>query len=185
MDTPTHLTAGYLITNILIDLENDDRIKNNRKKWLAWGLICSQVPDLDLIFKDVISSSQRQEHITNGSPHHGELSHYPALYLGLISVGWLILPHEKDVLFALKVFTMNAMAHLVMDSVGMGQGLKWLYPFKQDQMGLDLTHKIGPEDYRAFYLSHRVGYEFLIYFLTLSTIFFKKYRNQFKPSPIE
>lgn len=182
MDTVAHFTAGYFLTRTLIRLEDDPDIVKNQKMWLSFGVFCAQLPDIDELLGCLINKEKRQKQFSIGSSHHEEITHLPALYLGVFGVGLVLINslRNKTLKFAYKVFVANITAHLVMDSFGMGKGLRWLYPFKDKLMGVGLTNKYGPEDWKEFYFSKKVIYELIVYFLAAFEVFSSRKKPSFK-----
>ena len=188
MDNFAHLTAGYSLTKFLIRRENSKAIKEQEKKWLAWGIFCSQIPDLDEILSFAVCSKKRKEFLHDGSEHHGSLMHLPIFYFSFFFGFYSILKlfqnnhtssflDKKETSFAFKIFVANITLHLLMDSLGMGQGLRWLYPFKKDQVGVGLTNKIGPEDWKEFYFSPRIIFELMVLLLAGFEVFWERHSS--------
>lgn len=187
MNTIAHLVAGNFLTKFLIKLEDDPEIYKNEKSWIHFGLFCSQLPDIDEIIGVILNVQKRHEAIYEGSDHHGALLHLPLLYFSIFFFFKNSLKifnknkvksflDDNRLFFAYKIFTANIVAHLIMDSLGFGQGLRWLYPFRKKQLGIYLTNKIGPQDWKEFYTSPRVGFEILVYLLSGLEFFWEKYK---------
>ncbi len=87
---------------------------------LGLGIAATLLPDLDYIWAWL-----RKRRLPDSS--HRDLLHYPLLFTPAVGVLGLIFSPELGLLFAL-----GALAHFLHDSVGIGFGLKWLYPFKKN-----------------------------------------------------
>lgn len=87
---------------------------------LILGVGASLLPDLDFIWQYV-----RTKALPDTS--HRDGLHYPLLMVPIVGViGWLIRP-EIGIIFAL-----GTLLHFVHDSIGVGFGVKWLFPFKKN-----------------------------------------------------
>jgi len=86
---------------------------------IATGVCFALLPDIDFVIHILRKkSSGRFVH------QHRDLLHYPLLYL--IGIFVLILPFG----FGFAVFaTSISFAHFLHDSIGLGWGIKWFFPF--------------------------------------------------------
>lgn len=86
------------------------------------AIISSLLPDIDTLFhiKQGRSMDSHKAH------EHRDLWHYPLLYipLGTIAIGYF--SSSYALLFAITSFL-----HFVHDSIGVGWGIQWLYPFSR------------------------------------------------------
>lgn len=107
-----------LIIGLLV---NDFFDVNNYLAMAALGVILTLLPDLDFIVMKFKPAKYRQ------MERHRELFHLPLLYL---SIGTLIFS-----VFGLpfvSLFILASVVHFIHDSVGIGWGVMWLYPFRSD-----------------------------------------------------
>jgi hypothetical protein len=87
------------------------------------GIVFALLPDLDFAYHYLRTSqvSAYKGHIED----HRDGLHYPLLYLPIGSgLTWLLFGEEWAVLFFL-----GSLSHFLHDSVGIGWGIKWLFPF--------------------------------------------------------
>jgi len=87
---------------------------------LSLGIIASLLPDLDFIWQ---YAKTKAVPTTN----HRDGLHYPLIVVPSVGLaGWFIRP-EIGLIFAL-----GALLHFLHDSIGIGFGVKWLFPFKKN-----------------------------------------------------
>ncbi len=87
---------------------------------LCLGIIASLLPDLDFMWKYL-----QAKRVPDTS--HRDGLHYPLLVVPIVSVaGWLIKPEIG------LIFGLGTLLHFIHDSVGIGFGVKWLYPFSKN-----------------------------------------------------
>lgn len=84
------------------------------------GALFSLVPDLDVF----VELAKRGKIGGRVQGHHRELTHFPLSYIPVI---FLIYLWRGPVLGWL--FSLTVLAHFLHDSVGMGWGIQWLWPF--------------------------------------------------------
>lgn len=89
--------------------------------FIAGGIVFSLLMDLDFLSHLKKGGSTRNAH------RHRDVSHLPLIYIpvGIIISSFYSWPWA--VLFGLCSF-----AHFLHDSVGIGWGVQWLYPFKKE-----------------------------------------------------
>lgn len=87
---------------------------------LGLGVMSTLLPDLDYVWG--LIKTKRLPH----SEHRDGL-HYPLIFVPLVGLlGCLIDPCIGG------VFALGSLLHFIHDSVGVGFGVKWLYPFKKN-----------------------------------------------------
>lgn len=87
---------------------------------LALGVVACLLPDLDFIWP--LFKIKRAP----GSEHRDGL-HYPLLEVPAVGIiGWIIMPEIG------QIFALGSLLHFLHDSIGVGFGIKWLYPFKKN-----------------------------------------------------
>jgi len=85
---------------------------------LLIGVVACLLPDLDFIWQ-VLSGKYSSTSV------HRDGLHYPLLFTPAVGIlGLLINPYIG------AVFAAGAFIHFVHDSIGLGWGVKWLFPFK-------------------------------------------------------
>ena len=89
--------------------------------FLVGGVVFSLLMDIDYIFHLAKGGGSKNAH------KHRDLLHYPLLYIPL---GMLIISFFNIAWAAL--FALCSLAHFLHDSIGIGWGIQWLYPFKED-----------------------------------------------------
>ena len=88
---------------------------------LVWaGAIFSLIPDLDVF----VELKKRGRVGGRVQGHHRELTHFPLTYAPIIILIYALWSQMWACLFGLVILT-----HFLHDSVGMGWGIKWLWPF--------------------------------------------------------
>lgn len=95
--------------------------KTDLSPWfITGGVLFSLLPDVDL-FAEL---AQRGRIGGRVQGHHRELTHFPLTYLPALVLVYFIFGKIWSLLFGLCVFL-----HFLHDSVGMGWGIKWWWPF--------------------------------------------------------
>jgi len=90
--------------------------------FVIFGALFALAPDIDFIFHVHQGRSAKKF-----GHKHRDLLHYPILF---ILLGFLILlPFGLS--YAL-LFAIAVLLHFIHDSIGIGWGIQWLYPFKTD-----------------------------------------------------
>jgi hypothetical protein len=87
---------------------------------LSVGVIAALLPDLDYVWKAI------QTKKLPDSEHRDGL-HYPILFIPFVVLVGLLLSPQIGLVFAL-----GSLCHFLHDSVGIGFGIKWLFPFKKN-----------------------------------------------------
>lgn len=91
---------------------------------ILWGIVFALVPDIDVIPELV---ARRGKLGGKEISWHRELTHFPIVY---------IVPAILVFIFAGPLwgylFTLGAFLHLLHDSIGMGWGIQWLWPFNKN-----------------------------------------------------
>ena len=87
---------------------------------LLIGIAAALLPDLDFLYQ--YAKTRR----TPNTEHRDGL-HYPLIVTPIVGLaGWIFNPHVGAVMAA------GTLAHFIHDSIGVGFGIKWLYPFKEN-----------------------------------------------------
>jgi membrane-bound metal-dependent hydrolase YbcI (DUF457 family) len=94
------------------------------------GIVFSLLMDTDALINLFIHRG------TGASYKHRDLFHLPLLY---IPIGMLVLyflqlyQYQLPALALPTLFALCSLAHFIHDSIGLGWGVKWLYPFSNNQ----------------------------------------------------
>jgi membrane-bound metal-dependent hydrolase YbcI (DUF457 family) len=87
---------------------------------LIIGIFASLLPDLDFVYKYL--KTQKVP-----TTEHRDGLHYPLLVVPIAgAIGWLFNPEIGIVL------AIGTLIHFLHDSIGIGFGVKWLFPFKKN-----------------------------------------------------
>jgi len=86
------------------------------------GILFALLPDIDFVFYSINGKK------SNAQTHtHRELLHHPLIFIPAGFIGAVILLDlQLAILFAILSFL-----HFIHDSVGIGWGIQWLYPFSK------------------------------------------------------
>jgi len=89
--------------------------------FLSVGIASALAPDMDFIYHLATGGTMKDDH------RHREVFHKPYFLI----LGWLIIAAVTDPTLA-WLFAAGAAGHFIHDSVGIGWGVQWLAPFKND-----------------------------------------------------
>jgi len=89
--------------------------------WIAMGALFSLVPDLDFLFHLRKGGSIKNAH------EHRNYWHYPLLFIPIGTFVTALLDWRYAVLFL-----MATLLHFIHDSIGIGWGVQWLFPFSSN-----------------------------------------------------
>lgn len=93
--------------------------------WVASGIFFALSPDADYLVHLLSGGSSRNAH------KHRDLFHRPLLFIPLGMVLLSPLGAAWPVLFGV-----GALAHFIHDSIGIGWGVQWFWPFRDEHYGL-------------------------------------------------
>ncbi|MEK7481921.1 MAG: metal-dependent hydrolase [Patescibacteria group bacterium] len=82
------------------------------------AVIFALLPDIDFLFYLIKNKSGEEDY------RHRDISHYPLIFIPIGMIALLFFGKEWSLLFSVSSFL-----HFVHDSIGIGWGIKWLYPF--------------------------------------------------------
>src|SRR3989338_5710103 len=85
------------------------------------AIIFSLLPDIDFLFHLKRKKSRQEDY------RHRDISHYPLIFIPLGALTLLPFGMKWSILF-----TITSFSHFVHDSIGIGWGVKWLYPFSKN-----------------------------------------------------
>jgi len=112
---PLDIGVGLLLGILLSSLSG-----LNYELCLVVGLLASLLPDIDFIWQYIRT---RRVPDTN----HRDGLHYPLLFVPIVgTLGWYMRPYIG------LIFALGAFIHFMHDSIGVGFGIKWLFPFKNN-----------------------------------------------------
>ncbi len=110
---PLDIGVGLLLGIVLSVLSG-----MNYELCLALGVVACLLPDLDFIWPLLRGKYSYKK-------AHRDGLHYPILFLPVVgAIGLLINPYVA------ATFVVGAFIHFLHDSIGIGWGVKWLFPFK-------------------------------------------------------
>jgi hypothetical protein len=87
------------------------------------GILFALLPDADFVLRWAM-----RRRIGKVNHRHREFLHYPLLY---VSIGSIAVGAATDMQFAF-LFAALSLAHFIHDTMGIGWGIAWLYPFSPD-----------------------------------------------------
>lgn len=112
---PLDIGAG-LILGVLLSLLTTI----NYALCLSIGVAAALLPDLDFVF-----SYLRSKKVP--TTEHRDGLHYPLIVIPVIGLMGLAVSPAVGAVFAL-----GSLIHFIHDSIGIGFGIKWLYPFRKN-----------------------------------------------------
>ncbi len=91
--------------------------------WIViFSISFALLPDLDFLY------FYPKKHDTKYDYKHRDIIHYPLLYLPIGTlIFWIIFGKVWGIAFFIA-----SLFHFIHDSIGIGWGIKWLYPFSRD-----------------------------------------------------
>ncbi len=101
--------------------------------FLGLGILFSLAPDADVLL-NIKNANGAMSH------QHRDLFHYPLLF---VPTGMILLAFWDFHLSLL--FGITALLHFMHDSIGIGWGVQWFYPFSRNHYAF-LYHYRGPND---------------------------------------
>ncbi|MEZ2131614.1 MULTISPECIES: metal-dependent hydrolase [unclassified Sinorhizobium] len=139
-----HLPAGYLLTSRLVR-----KHPTRGSALLAVGLVCSVLPDIDLVHFYLID---HRRHV-----HHDYLTHTPFFWLAVAALLALgsVLAGKRQWLVLVWAGLLNVLLHLVLDTVA--ADIRWLFPFSD--MRMNLVHV--PALHQPWFLNFILHWTFL------------------------
>lgn len=139
-----HLPAGYIVSTLLF--HRFEKYGASRLIFLRAGLLGSIAPDLDMIY---FYGFDHRAH-----PHHSYFSHFPSVWLLLVTLAILGFQHckqKKPASLAL-IFTCNWMLHMLLDYIS--TNIYWLAPFVNRPFAV-ITVPSVYQDWWLNFLLHR------------------------------
>ena len=114
-----HLPAGYIVSKLLVRRFEIFNISETTFLWV--GVIGAFFPDFDMLYFHLVD--HRQHH------HHTYITHYPILWLMLLtgSALWLHYAKTKTRAAYATIFSLNGFIHMFLDTI-VGD-IWWLAPW--------------------------------------------------------
>ncbi len=115
--------------------------------FIYFGILFSLLPDIDFIIHKLFlpKTSSEKDHL------HREILHFPILYIFI--GGILVYIFNQNLLL---LFIICSLFHFIHDSIGIGWGIQWFYPFNKTyyqffytankNMNWSLIYKYKPEE---------------------------------------
>ncbi|MEK9154653.1 MAG: metal-dependent hydrolase [Patescibacteria group bacterium] len=85
------------------------------------SVIFTLLPDIDFLFHLIRNKPSQEDY------RHRDISHYPLIYIPIGMLVLLFIGKEWSFLFWITSFL-----HFIHDSIGIGRGVKWLFPFSKN-----------------------------------------------------
>ena len=143
-----HAPGAYIASTLLHGRLFADR--KSARAFILAGVIGGIAPDLDMLYFPLVD--QRQHH------HHSYFSHWPLVWLGLLSLSLLLLrprPNSRTAPLAVA-FAMMGMLHMLLDSI-VGD-IWWFAPFVDQPYALFSV----PALYKPWWLNFLLHWSFAL-----------------------
>lgn len=114
-----HLPAGYVFSKFIFP--RFEGFVASSRGFPAAGIAGAVAPDLDMIYFYLVD--HRQHH------HHSYWTHYPIIWLVLLSLSvlWLKIGQRKSLAALAVVFSLNGVLHMLLDTIA--ADVWWFAPF--------------------------------------------------------
>ncbi|CAD6879376.1 membrane protein [Methylomonas albis] len=147
-----HLPAGYIVSTLLFHRFKKYGVP--RSVFLRAGLLGSIAPDLDMIY---FYGFDHRAH-----PHHSYFSHFPSVWLLLLTLAILCFQHcrQKKLPLLALIFTCNGMLHMLLDYIA--SNIYWLAPFVNRPFALITVPSVYQDWWLNFLLHRSFALEILI-----------------------
>jgi hypothetical protein len=89
--------------------------------FIIWGVLFALSPDVDAVLNIFRPHGMQHTH------RHRDILHYPLIFIPLGTLVIFFISPIHSLLFALC-----SLMHFLHDSIGIGWGVQWLFPFKRD-----------------------------------------------------
>jgi LexA-binding, inner membrane-associated putative hydrolase len=99
--------------------------------FLSAGVLFSLLPDLDFLLTF-------NKNVTAKAHEHRDLLHYPLLFIPVGATILFFFDHRLAALFIVTTFL-----HFLHDSIGLGWGVPWLYPFSRNHYAFFYQYDIA------------------------------------------
>ena len=151
---PAHIGASYLGGLAAIDLSRERGIvEQSTRAVVAYGIAAGLVSDVDalpLILRSGLGAFGDQFGVHRLSPFHTPVLAAAMCLLPLL----LPSPHRRALSLA---GLMGVISHLALDSLTIGPGVMWLYPFSRQLYGIDLATRWYPFEGRDSWMIEYIG----------------------------
>ena len=149
-----HAPSGYILAYYLRKQFAGRGLKVS--SFFGAGVIGALIPDVDMIYFHLVDN--RQHH------HHSYFTHYPILWLGLLSLSMIWLRANKTSKNASLtfVFCLGGFLHLILDSI-VG-AIWWFAPFMDKSFAMFTVPSLYKPWWLNFILHWSFGIELLFWF---------------------
>ena len=153
---PTHIAGAYLTTlsALRASSASDERTPHVQRGPLLYGIVAGVVSDLDILpFMVRFGLSAFGDRF---GEHRATFLHTPvcALMLGLAPLLFRIRPRRPWMIAG----AVGVLTHLLLDSLTIGLGVMWLYPFSHDFYGLNIAtrryRQVWGDEWLFHYVQH-------------------------------
>jgi len=148
-----HLPAGYLLAHHL--LKKNSTLPVSPRALTLTAMAGAIAPDLDMLYFYFIDHGQTH--------HHKYLSHWPILWIGLLSISVLAVGvmKRKPLPFLVLIFSLGGLLHMLLDSV-VGD-IWWLAPIVDQPYALFTV----PARFQPWWLNFVLHWSFVIELLII------------------
>jgi inner membrane protein len=153
---PAHVSGAYLATLAMLRLSSWGRAGRfaASRGPILYGVIAGVLPDLDVV-PFVLHAGLSG--FGDGMGMHRATFMHTTLCAMLVGLAPLVLPVRQRSAWMVAGFT-GVMTHLVLDSLTIGFGVMWLYPFSRGLYGLNLATRwyrhVWGDDWLLNYIAH-------------------------------
>lgn len=171
MLTPSHIAAGYLLTEAKLGKSRDLKLTPGQLRALfAYGIICANLPDLNMLW------------CQDFGIHHNDIFHYPAFWLAvylLLMRSRLVAGSRRNRLL-LDLMGIQLLAHLVMDMFGIRIGIHPFWPLSRTEVSITpLAKGVSQSEAWPYYLQGWVlPLEIIIWLITVFVLLRKRLAPQ-------
>jgi membrane-bound metal-dependent hydrolase YbcI (DUF457 family) len=141
---PAHIGASYLASLAAIGLARGAGSDLRPRGVMAYGIAAGLAPDVDAL-PSILASGLPA--FGSGFGGHRLSAFHSPVFAAVLCVLPLLLPVQNRKAWSLAGL-IGVLSHLVLDSVTIGPGVRWLYPFSRELYGIDLFSRWYPADGR-------------------------------------
>jgi|GEM_PF-6093636 len=145
MTTLTHTLFGVVLAKISVDI---GMIPATSQVIYPLSIIAANLPDFDVLY------------VPMSKNHRASIMHTPLLWVGIIGCCYIAGLVIRPILPYVHILAIGVISHLLLDTICMRSGIRWLYPFSTKFFDvLKPVKNMHLEDKRAFikaYITHPV-----------------------------